>query len=81
MNEFVYVSIEEAIRQNAYRHEYRGLDYTELGEDAKAKGSFAKAVKFHDKADKYRINFYGYSIGKYINTLAKNVAETIINGS
>ena len=35
MNEFVYVSIEEGIRQNAYRHEYRGLNYTELGEDFK----------------------------------------------
>ena len=81
MNEFVYVSIEEAIRQNAYRHEYRGLDYTELGEDVKAKGSFVKAVKFHNKADKYRVEFYNSSLDKAINVLAKNVAETIINGT
>lgn len=51
----MYLTIEQSIRQNAIRHECRGLEWTELGYDDRAKRSFEKARKFHQKADKMKL--------------------------
>jgi hypothetical protein len=48
---FRWLPIDESIRQNAYRHEAKGLWWTEQGFDDHARGSFRKAARWHRKAD------------------------------
>jgi hypothetical protein len=73
-----YISVQESIKRNAYRHEARGLNWIELGYDDKARGSFAKAVKFHNKADRFDVPEV---FSKIVNQMAKNVAEAIMSGT
>jgi len=73
-----YILVQESIRRNAYRHEARGLNWIELGYDDKARRSFTKAVKFHNKADRFNIPEI---FEKIVNQMAKNIAEDIMSGT
>ena len=48
---FRYLSADESVRQNAYRHEAKGLWWIEQGFDDYARGSFRKAARWDRKAD------------------------------
>ena len=48
---YSYISVEDQYRQNAYRHEFRGYNWLELGYDDRAKGSFRKAKENYEKAE------------------------------
>lgn len=51
------MSLEDCIRDNAYRHEAKGLWWTEIGYDDRAAGSFRKALRNHQKADAFTMSF------------------------
>lgn len=70
-----FLTIEQSIRENAYRHESKGLWWTELGFDDRAKGSFKKALKNHQKADMFKIPEFYVSIYKNWDKL---VARSIL---
>ena len=50
-----YLTVEECVRQNAYRHESNGLNWIELGYDDRAAGSFRKAIICHRRADLFAL--------------------------
>lgn len=76
-----YISIEQSLRQNGYRHYCNGMQYLEQGLTQYALGSFVKAQRNYDRTE--GLNLYKIAIDCINNRLqewSKHIAESIING-
>jgi len=72
-----YITVEQSLLDNAYRHYCNGMKYLEQGLTHHARGSFTKAQRNYDRAssmvliDCIFIDF---------DRLARKLAERILNG-
>jgi hypothetical protein len=71
-----YLTVEECIRENAYRHEAKGLWWTDMGYDERAAGSFRKAMRNHRRADGLRFKLFQVKMWVESNKLFENVCPS-----
>jgi hypothetical protein len=79
---YEYLTVEETIRRNGYRHEFRGYYWLELGYDDRAAGSFRKAKREFAKADKFKWGdtVFDNLLMPIVELLKKKIAESILHG-
>ena len=72
-----YITVEQSLLDNAYRHYCNGMKYLEQGLTHHARGSFIKAQRNYDRAS--LIVLTGCIFIDF-DRLARNLTERILNG-